>query len=304
LFLAGAVAAAVPIVLHLLKREPEARVKFAAVKLIKQAPVEYTDRRRLRELLLLALRVTALLLLALAFARPFVASGAAVGTTGVTVVALDTSYSLAAPGRFERARQLAKDAVPRRRRRSVGGRDVLPTRRRSPQRPVRIARLATMRSSRRRGIRRDRYQRRALRGVAASRGTSRHGRRRHRPAGKRVGAGDRASVPEGTRFRWSMLAPCRRTSRSRPSGSGRSRRGDGPQRLRRARVCARASGDRQTPAGDATVSLGANQSSEATFAGAPRGTAVAVTVTIRTASSRTTCVMRCWEAPARQRCSW
>ena len=39
LFLAGVAAAAVPIVLHLLKREPEARVKFAAVKLIKQAPV-------------------------------------------------------------------------------------------------------------------------------------------------------------------------------------------------------------------------------------------------------------------------
>ena len=85
LFLAGAAAAAVPIVLHLLKREPEPRVKFASVKLIKQAPVEHTDRRRLRELLLLALRVTALILLALAFARPFLASGAAVGTTGVTV---------------------------------------------------------------------------------------------------------------------------------------------------------------------------------------------------------------------------
>src|SRR5471032_1090819 len=111
LFLAGAAAAAVPLVLHLLKREPEARVKFAAVKLIKQAPVEYTDRRRLRELLLLALRVTALVLLALAFARPFFATGAAVGSAGVTVVALDTSYSLAAPGRFERAKQLAKEAI-------------------------------------------------------------------------------------------------------------------------------------------------------------------------------------------------
>ena len=111
LFLAGGAAAAVPIVLHLLKRQPEAREKFAAVKLIKQAPVEHTDRRRLRELLLLAMRVSVLVLLALAFARPFFATGAAVGSTGVTVVALDTSYSLAAPGRFERARQLAKDAV-------------------------------------------------------------------------------------------------------------------------------------------------------------------------------------------------
>src|SRR5437868_7008096 len=40
LFLVGAAAAAVPIVLHLLKREPEARVQFAAVKLLKKAPVE------------------------------------------------------------------------------------------------------------------------------------------------------------------------------------------------------------------------------------------------------------------------
>jgi hypothetical protein len=37
LFLAGAAAAALPIVLHLLKREPEARVKFAEVKLLKKA---------------------------------------------------------------------------------------------------------------------------------------------------------------------------------------------------------------------------------------------------------------------------
>src|SRR3984893_12398776 len=109
-FLAGAAAAAVPIVLHLLKREPEARVKFAAVKLLKKAPVEHTQKRHLRELILLALRIATLALLALAFARPFFASGAAIGSAGVTDVALDTSYSMSAPGRFERARQLAKDA--------------------------------------------------------------------------------------------------------------------------------------------------------------------------------------------------
>src|SRR5229473_1724055 len=109
LFLAGAAAAAVPIVLHLLKREPEARVKFAAVKLLKKAPVEHTQKRHLRELMLLALRITALVLLAFAFARPFFASGAAIGSAGVTVVALDTSYSMSAPGTFERARRIAKE---------------------------------------------------------------------------------------------------------------------------------------------------------------------------------------------------
>ena len=82
LFLFGAAAAAVPVVLHFLNRQPEARVKFSAVKLLREAPVEHTQRRRLRQLLLLALRVTALLLLALAFARPFFATGAAVAPSG------------------------------------------------------------------------------------------------------------------------------------------------------------------------------------------------------------------------------
>ena len=112
-FLAGGVAVAVPIVLHLLKRNPETRVKFSAVHLLREAPVERADRRRLRELLLLALRVAALLLLALAFARPFVPASVGAAASGVTVLALDTSLSLSAPGQFERARQLARDVIDR-----------------------------------------------------------------------------------------------------------------------------------------------------------------------------------------------
>ena len=113
LFLAGALAAAVPIVLHLLKREPEARVRFAAVRLLRRAPVEHADRRHLRELLLLALRVAALLLLALAFARPFFGARAQAGSARVTVVALDTSLSVSAPGQFDARAQLARAAVDR-----------------------------------------------------------------------------------------------------------------------------------------------------------------------------------------------
>jgi hypothetical protein len=113
LFLVGAATAAIPLILHLLKREPEPRVKFAAVKLLKNAPVELTEKRHLRELLLLALRVAAVVLLALAFARPFFASGAALGSGRVAVIAIDTSYSLSAPGRMERARELAKQALDR-----------------------------------------------------------------------------------------------------------------------------------------------------------------------------------------------
>ena len=70
LFLIAAAAAAVPIVLHLLRRKTDVVVDFPAVRLLHKTPVERQRRRRLRELILLALRVAALLLLALAFARP------------------------------------------------------------------------------------------------------------------------------------------------------------------------------------------------------------------------------------------
>ena len=113
LFLLGALSVAIPVVLHLLKREPEARVKFPAVRLLRHAPVENTEKRRIRELLLLALRIAALVLLALAFARPFFTSDAASASGGVTVVALDTSLSLSAPGQFARAKTLAAEAIAR-----------------------------------------------------------------------------------------------------------------------------------------------------------------------------------------------
>jgi hypothetical protein len=109
LFLIGALTAAIPILLHLLKREPEVRVRFAAVRLLKQGPVEHARQRRLRDVLLLLLRISALLLLALAFARPFTASENP--PASVTVIALDTSLSLSARGQLERARQLAKEAI-------------------------------------------------------------------------------------------------------------------------------------------------------------------------------------------------
>jgi hypothetical protein len=112
LFLVGALAAAVPIVLHLFKHETEAHLRFSAVKFLRRAPAQESQRRRLRELLLLALRVAALCLLALAFARPFLQPRSA-AAAGITIVALDTSMSMSAPGQFDRARRLAREAIDR-----------------------------------------------------------------------------------------------------------------------------------------------------------------------------------------------
>jgi Mg-chelatase subunit ChlD len=80
--------------------------------------VDRSRRHRLRDLLLLAARVCALLLLAASFARPFVAARS---TGQTTVVAIDRSFSMAAPARFERARALAREAIDR----APGGRIAL-----------------------------------------------------------------------------------------------------------------------------------------------------------------------------------
>jgi hypothetical protein len=109
-FLLGAIAIAVPIILHLLRRDVAPEVRFSAVRLLKKSPVERSRRRRLRDLILLAARVTALLLLAAAFARPF-APGAASAMLPLRIVAIDRSFSMAAPGTFERAKQAALEAI-------------------------------------------------------------------------------------------------------------------------------------------------------------------------------------------------
>lgn len=111
LFLLGALAVALPIALHLFRRRTEKVVPFAAVRLIHGIPVEEQSRRRLRELVLLALRVSALLLLALAFARPYFVGAEGRFSGPMTVVAIDTSMSMSGRGQFEEARRLARAAV-------------------------------------------------------------------------------------------------------------------------------------------------------------------------------------------------
>ena len=108
-FLFGAVAITIPIVLHLLKKERAVRMAFSDVRFLKQAPVTQAMRRRLRELLLLALRVFALLLLTLAFAGPFFDASRL--DRQVTIITIDRSLSMSAPGQLDRARDLAQSVL-------------------------------------------------------------------------------------------------------------------------------------------------------------------------------------------------
>ena len=110
LFLLGALVTALPVVLHLLRRQAAPEVPFTAVHLLRRAPPEQTRRRRLRDLLLLAARIAALVLLAAAFARPYFGAGAR-DDDGLLIVALDRSYSMTAPGAFEKAVALARETI-------------------------------------------------------------------------------------------------------------------------------------------------------------------------------------------------
>ena len=108
-FLLGALAATVPVLLHFFARDRAPRLPFSDVRFLERAFVRRDRRRRLRELLLLALRVAALLLLAVAFARPFLEASGSVRR--ITIVAVDRSLSLSAPGQMALARELALEAV-------------------------------------------------------------------------------------------------------------------------------------------------------------------------------------------------
>ena len=96
LYLLLGVAAGVPLLLHLLRRNIASRVDFPAARYLQRAEQEHSRSLRIRNLLLMLLRVLLVLTLAIAAARPFVAGlGVGHGPTAVAVV-LDNSLSTTA----------------------------------------------------------------------------------------------------------------------------------------------------------------------------------------------------------------
>jgi Mg-chelatase subunit ChlD len=97
LYALGFLAVAGPIILHLIRRRPKGEVPFSSVMFLTPSPPPPKSRRRLDQVLLLLLRATVLVLLGLAFMRPFFRQDAAAdpGASGRQVVVLiDTSASM------------------------------------------------------------------------------------------------------------------------------------------------------------------------------------------------------------------
>lgn len=96
LWLLAAAAAAIPLLIHLMRRRIGQRVEFPAVRYLARAEREHSRRLRLRNLLLMLLRVAAVVLIAAAAARPVMrVAGSGHAPTAIAVV-LDNSLSTSA----------------------------------------------------------------------------------------------------------------------------------------------------------------------------------------------------------------
>src|SRR5438093_10308819 len=71
LFLLGAIAVALPIVFHLIRRTSKEKITFSSLMFLQPTPPRVTRRNRLENVFLLFLRCLVLCFLALGFARPF-----------------------------------------------------------------------------------------------------------------------------------------------------------------------------------------------------------------------------------------
>jgi hypothetical protein len=119
LFLAGALAIALPIVFHLIRKTTKEQQPFSSLMFLTPSPPRLTRRSRLEHLLLLSLRCLILCLLALGFARPFLRKPLdpqAAAPAKRMLVLVDTSASMQRAGLWPEARRkveaLLRQATP------------------------------------------------------------------------------------------------------------------------------------------------------------------------------------------------
>jgi hypothetical protein len=114
IFLFGAMAATLPVLVHLVRRTRAVKIQYPSLMFLRRIEQKTIRKRKLRNLLLLALRCAALLLLALAFARPYFTGPAPVSASAsrpASVILVDGSYSTRYGDVFNRAKQAARDVI-------------------------------------------------------------------------------------------------------------------------------------------------------------------------------------------------
>lgn len=112
-FLAGLLAIAVPVVIHMIHRERRETLAFPSLMFLRKIPYRSVRRQKIRHVLLLLLRCAAIALVVAAFARPFLdrpLAAAATSDSRELVILLDRSYSMGYAGRWARAVEAARSA--------------------------------------------------------------------------------------------------------------------------------------------------------------------------------------------------
>ncbi len=114
-FLLGALAIAAPVFFHLIRRTTREKIPFSSLLFLRPDPPRLTQRSRIEHWLLLLLRATALALLALAFARPFIRSvfpeTDSAGSGRRMILLVDQSASMQRDGLQAAALEKARDFI-------------------------------------------------------------------------------------------------------------------------------------------------------------------------------------------------
>lgn len=114
-FLAGLLAIAVPVVIHMIHRERRETLAFPSLMFLRKIPYRSVRRQKMRHVLLLVLRCLAIAIVVAAFARPFLqrqlAAASVGGDSRELVILIDRSYSMGHGGRWGRAIAAARTAA-------------------------------------------------------------------------------------------------------------------------------------------------------------------------------------------------
>jgi hypothetical protein len=114
-FLAGVLAVGIPLWVHLIRREQAIKLPFSSLMFLRRIPIKSVSRQRLKYFLLLSMRMLIILLVALAFARPYfpwmTGPLGGSGSERYGVILLDNSLSMQYGDRWERAMAAAREAI-------------------------------------------------------------------------------------------------------------------------------------------------------------------------------------------------
>lgn len=110
-FLAGLAAVALPVYIHLLRRQTTTPRPVSSLMFFERGTQSSTRHRRLRYLLLFALRAFLVALLALVFANPFLRRSSAAASDRLLLVTIDNSFSMRAGTRLADAKRAALEVL-------------------------------------------------------------------------------------------------------------------------------------------------------------------------------------------------